>query len=54
MTNTINFTPKKLDALRAKYAQALKVGHDRFTFEGYEMLVAYAKYLLEYLDGRCK
>jgi hypothetical protein len=47
---TINFTPDKLTQLRAKYDKARMQGHDQFKFEGETILVAYAKYLIEYLE----
>lgn len=49
--NTVQFTQDKRDALRRAYDTAVKAKHETFTFEGSELLVAYAKYLLEYLDG---
>ncbi len=40
----------KREELRETYQAALVCGADRFTFEGTELLTAYAKYLLEWLD----
>lgn len=48
--NTINFTPDKLTKLRKQYLEAIQNGQESFLFEGHEMLVCYAKYLIEYLD----
>jgi hypothetical protein len=50
--NTISFDRVKLAKLKRYYNRALKYKRDQFTFEGSELLVAYAKYLIEYLEGR--
>lgn len=49
--NTIEFTATKVKALRRAYNAAVKAKKDTFIFEGSELVVTYAKYLLEYLDG---
>lgn len=36
--------------LKKEYAKAIKEGKDIFTFKGNELLVNYAKYLIEYLS----
>ena len=46
----MNLTKGQRTQLRRKYNQAVKAGKDQFEFEGRTMLVAYAKYVLEYLD----
>lgn len=51
MTNTITFTPEKRDELRAAYDLAVENGEEVFEFEGNEVLVDYAKYLLMHLDN---
>lgn len=51
MVDEIKFDRKKRDELRKLYDEAVKAHKDKFTFEGHEILVAYAKYLLEYLDS---
>jgi len=48
----IIFTKKKTDELRTAYNQMRADGEYKFKFEGHELLVGYAKYLLEYLDDR--
>ena len=48
----INYTPELLAKLKRQYRHAVEVGQDQFVFEGHDILVAYAKYLIEYLDGR--
>lgn len=51
MTPNIEFDKAKADALRKAYADAVKRGDDVFIFEGHEVLVPYAKYLIEYLTS---
>jgi hypothetical protein len=48
----IIFTPEKRDRLRKAYENAKHADLDRFNFEGQDYVVSYAKYLLEYLDGK--
>lgn len=50
MSNTIEFTREKMQALRKEYNRAVRDGKDVFIFEGHELLVSYAKYVLEYLS----
>lgn len=52
MTNMVEMTPEKTKALRKAYLAALEAGQETFDFEGNTLLVAYAKYLLEYLEGQ--
>jgi len=49
---TIEWTPEKLANLRKVYDYNVKHGKESFVFEGNEYLVAYAKYLIEYLQTR--
>lgn len=49
--NMVAFRPETRDALRVAYNQAVKDGKELFVFQGDEYLVAYAKYLLEFLDN---
>lgn len=49
MTDTINFDPDKVRSLRRAYTHAVETAQEQFVFEGKDILVAYAKYLLEYL-----
>lgn len=44
---TITWTPTKLDKLKKIYNQTKG---DTFEFEGEQLLKAYAKYLIEYLE----
>jgi hypothetical protein len=52
MTDNISFDRAKRDALRDAYEAAKAAGQEVFQFDGHDILVSYAKYLLEYLDGR--
>ena len=52
MHNTVTFTREKRDALRRAYDAATHANVEQFMFEGHVLLVAYAKYLLEYLDRK--
>jgi hypothetical protein len=49
--STVDFTPAKLKKLKAEYAKAKVELKDRFYFEGNVLLISYAKYLIEYLEG---
>jgi len=48
----IGFTYNKYLHLKRDYEKAVAANDTKFTFEGNVLLVAYAKYLLEYLDGK--
>lgn len=37
-------------ALKKAYKKAVKLGQESFHFDSQEMLVSYAKYLIEYLE----
>ncbi len=49
--SSINFTREKVQQLQAAYDKCVAEGKEQFTFEGHEILTAYAKYLLMYLKG---
>lgn len=49
--NMQRFDAARRDRLRQEYDAAVLAGRDRFMFDGHELLVDYAKYLLEYLDS---
>jgi len=51
-TERFTFTPQLLYELRTAYARAMSAGQESFIFHGHEVLVAYARYLIEYLDNR--
>jgi hypothetical protein len=48
----INFDRPKTERLREAYNLAVSEGLEQFRFEGQELVTAYAKYLLEYLDSK--
>ena len=48
---TIKFDIVKRNQLRRAYKAAVLAEKDSFEFEGTELLVSYAKYLLEHLDN---
>jgi hypothetical protein len=49
-TNTINFTKESFERFKRDYAYAKAEGFEAFTFEGHEILVAYAKYMIQYIE----
>jgi hypothetical protein len=51
MTDIVNFTPELRDRLRRAYDRACEANAEQFTFDGHDYLTAYAKHLLDYLDG---
>ena len=48
----ISFDVPKYKKLHKAYRRAKNAGEDTFVFEGHEIVVGYAKYLLEYLETR--
>jgi hypothetical protein len=50
----IQFTPESLRVLKREYKKAVKAGKDSFFFNGSELLVGYAKYLIEFLEAAFK
>ena len=52
MTDVIHrFDRARLRRLKIAYDKAVKAGVSQFEFEGEDLLVSYARYLLEYLEG---
>ena len=50
---TIGWTKEKFELFKQEYAKHRSNGPDYvFKFEGHEVLVQYAKYLIEYLEGQ--
>lgn len=47
----VTFTDGKITELRRRYKEAVKNGEKVFVFDGHDLLTAYAKYLLEYLES---
>lgn len=52
MSGDIEFDYAKYQRLRKAYDTAVAEYKDQFTFEGHELVTAYAKYLLEYLGNQ--
>jgi len=51
---TITFDRQELANLKRSYTVAIRNKKDQFTFKGNKLLVSYAKYLIEYLEGQLK
>jgi hypothetical protein len=54
MENIIEFDKKKFDELKMAYNKAKVNDLESFKFEGTELITAYAKYLIQYLDSKFK
>jgi hypothetical protein len=50
--NIIHFDKFKFNRLKRAYNKAVKAKLESFEFDGEEYVVGFAKYLLEYLEGR--
>lgn len=50
----VTFTRPELERLKVAYKQAAErhTANDSFTFDGHTFVIAYAKYLIEYLEAR--
>lgn len=46
----MEFTPEKLAELKKAYSKAKEKGQNSFVFDDVELLVDYAKYLIQYLE----
>jgi hypothetical protein len=51
---SIAWNPEKLRRLKREYNKHKDDKDKIFKFDGYDFLVGYAKYLIEYLEGRFK
>lgn len=51
MPKTIEFKKQDLANLKLSYSVAIKNNKTVFKFKGHKILVSYAKYVIEYLDG---
>lgn len=47
---TIQFDRRTLERLKKARDQAVRDGYESFVFDGHELLVAYAKHLIAYLE----
>ena len=52
MTTQNYITEQNYDAFKKAYATAVSEGRTVFDFEGQQVLVSYAKYVCEYVEGR--
>jgi len=50
----IEFDKARLKRLKTAYDLTIEKKQKSFIFEGRELLVSYAKYMIEYLEGRLK
>lgn len=48
---SIIFTDVKIKQLVQRYNDAVKNNEKQFVFDGHDLLTAYAKYLVEYLES---
>lgn len=48
----MTWTREKLKLFKRAYMKALRNGDAIFWFDGHEFIPAYARYLIEYLEGR--
>ena len=51
---TFSFDRENTKELREAYDTAVADGAEQFIFHGHVLLVSYAKFLLQYLEGRFK
>jgi len=52
MNKTVSWTRPKMERFKIVYAKAVSDKVTSFEFEGETYLAAYAKYVLEYLEGK--
>ncbi len=50
----MTFTKEKLSELKKQYNVAIENNLEVFIFDGSELLVSYAKYLIQYLETQLK
>lgn len=48
----ISFDKEKLKMLKKDYQSAVDNNVESFVFDGHELLVSYAKHMIEYLEGK--
>ena len=51
-TKKLQFNRRRVGELQAAYDQAVENNQEQFTFQGEELLTAYAKYMLQFLKSR--
>lgn len=52
MSDTIEFTPASFDAFKKLYEKNAAARSENFEFEGHTFVTGYAKYMIEYVEGR--
>lgn len=50
----LNFTPELFRKFKGEYKKAQDEGKEMFIFKEHEILTAYAKYLIQYLETKFK
>lgn len=48
----MDFNKQSYESLKKQYNEAVESNQQSFVFEGNELLVSYAKYLIEYLSDK--
>jgi hypothetical protein len=48
----MNFDRPKVERLRAALTEAKALDQQQFVFDGHDLVTAYAKYMLDYLDSK--
>lgn len=51
-TKKLQFNRRRVGELQSAYDQAVENNLETFTFQGEELLTAYAKYMLQFLNSR--
>lgn len=54
MAGVLRLSKADLERLKTAYRSAVDAGETQFTFDGHELVVSYAKYLIEYVEGQLK
>jgi hypothetical protein len=49
---TVTFTVEDFERLKVAYKDAVARGMEVFVFEGNDLYTGYAKYLIQYLEGK--
>lgn len=49
--NVVEFTETSFERFKKAYEDASSEGKEQFTFEGNDVLVSYAKYVIQYVES---
>ena len=52
MDNTITFDHETFGSFKKEYSKAVSNNQEIFIFQGRELLTAYAKYIIEYINSK--